>query len=182
MDALELLLSRRSIPKLSLPAPTGATLENIIQAGLRAPDHGNLTPWRFLIAEGEGLEKLSAVFEQGATLANLDEKAVQKAAKAPYRAPMVITIVAKVAEHPNVPYFEQYLSAGCAVQAMQMAAVAQGFQAFWRSGAMMYNANVKAKLGLGNEDAIVGFLYVGSATCTPLKVPERDSSQFVEYL
>ncbi|MGR5543123.1 nitroreductase family protein, partial [Vibrio campbellii] len=54
MDALELLLNRRSIAKLSAPAPEGVALENIIQAGLRAPDHGNLQPWRFVIAQGEG--------------------------------------------------------------------------------------------------------------------------------
>ena len=54
MDALELLLNRRSIAKLSAPAPTGQVLENILRAGLRAPDHANLTPWRFVVAEGRG--------------------------------------------------------------------------------------------------------------------------------
>ena len=52
MDALDLLLNRRSIAKLSDPAPEGVALENIIKAGLRAPDHGALTPWRFVIAHG----------------------------------------------------------------------------------------------------------------------------------
>ena len=51
MDALDLLLNRRSIAKLSAPAPEGKALENIIRAGLRAPDHAGLTPWRFVIAQ-----------------------------------------------------------------------------------------------------------------------------------
>lgn len=38
MDALELLLNRRSVAKLDAPAPEGKALENIIRAGLRAPD------------------------------------------------------------------------------------------------------------------------------------------------
>ncbi|MDF5479257.1 nitroreductase family protein, partial [Vibrio parahaemolyticus] len=54
MDALDLLLNRRSIAKLSAPAPEGKALENIIRAGLRAPDHAGLTPWRFVIAQGDG--------------------------------------------------------------------------------------------------------------------------------
>ena len=49
MDALELLLNRRSIAKLEAPAPSGDVLENIIQAGPRVLDHGNLTPWRLLL-------------------------------------------------------------------------------------------------------------------------------------
>lgn len=55
---------------------------------------------------------------------------------------MVITVIAKVTEHEKVPALEQYLSAGCAVQAMQMAAVAQGFQGFWRSGKWMFHQAV----------------------------------------
>ncbi|PIN64460.1 NAD(P)H nitroreductase, partial [Klebsiella pneumoniae] len=27
------------------PAPAGEQLENILRAGLRAPDHGTLQPW-----------------------------------------------------------------------------------------------------------------------------------------
>lgn len=37
MEALDLLLNRRSVGKLSAPAPEGKVLENIIRAGLRAP-------------------------------------------------------------------------------------------------------------------------------------------------
>ena len=66
MDALELLLNRRSIAKLSAPAPTGQVLENILRAGLRAPDHANLTPWRFVVAEGEGLNTLSSILVKAA--------------------------------------------------------------------------------------------------------------------
>ena len=58
MDALTLLLERTSTAQLQAPAPTGPELETILQAGLRAPDHGGLHPWLFLLAHGEGLERL----------------------------------------------------------------------------------------------------------------------------
>ncbi|NUA46181.1 putative NAD(P)H nitroreductase YdjA [Dickeya solani] len=54
MDALELLLNRRSASRLAAPAPAGDVLENILRAGLRAPDHGALQPWRFSIIQDEG--------------------------------------------------------------------------------------------------------------------------------
>ncbi|HAU27845.1 MAG TPA: nitroreductase, partial [Alteromonas australica] len=57
MDALSLLLNRSSQPRLGSPAPSGAALENIMQAALRAPDHACLTPWRFIVCQNKGLEK-----------------------------------------------------------------------------------------------------------------------------
>ncbi len=182
MDALELLLNRRSIAKLSGPAPEGKALENIIRAGLRAPDHAGLTPWRFVISQGSGLNKLSDILVKAAVEDKSDDAVIEKVKNAPFRAPMVITVIAKVTEHEKVPAFEQHLSAGCAVQAMQMAAVAQGFQAFWRSGKWMFHPTVHKAFGLEGEDEIVGFLYLGTPGCTPMKVPERDLSKFVEYL
>ena len=58
MDALELLLNRRSHKKLVAPAPQGEQLDNILQAALHAPDHGRLTPYRFVI-----IEKQKILFE-----------------------------------------------------------------------------------------------------------------------
>lgn len=182
MDALDLLLNRRSIAKLSEPAPEGVVLENIIRAGLRAPDHAGLTPWRFVIAQGEGLHKLSDILVRAAVAEKSEEAIVEKVKKAPYRAPMVITVIAKVTPHEKVPVIEQHLSAGCAVQAMQMAAVAQGFQGFWRSGKWMFNDEVRQAFQLQGQDEIVGFLYLGTAGCSAMKVPDRDLSRFVEYL
>ncbi|MFV0575696.1 MAG: NAD(P)H nitroreductase [Vibrio sp.] len=182
MDALELLLQRRSIPNLTEPAPEGKVLENIIKAGLRAPDHGNLTPWRFVIAQGEGLRKLSDILVHAAQSNECEDAVIDKLKKAPFRAPMVITVIAKVKPHEKVPAFEQYLSAGCAAQAMQMAAVAQGFQGFWRSGEWMFHPQVHQAFDLAGDDQIVGFLYLGTPNCTPMKVPERKISDFVRYL
>lgn len=182
MEALELLLNRRSIARLSAPAPEGEALENIIKAGLRAPDHAGLTPWKFVISQGEGLQKLSDILVNAAKSENKEDVIVEKLKNAPFRAPMVITVIAKVKEHAKVPALEQYLSAGCAVQAMQMAACAQGFQGYWRSGEWMFHPEVHKAFGLEGNDEIVGFLYLGTPGCTPMRVPERDLSQFVEYM
>ncbi|WP_305838789.1 NAD(P)H nitroreductase [Photobacterium leiognathi] len=182
MDALSLLLTRRSIPKLAAPAPSGDALENIFKAGLRAPDHGGLMPWRFIVSEGEGLQRLADILVSAAKADDLEDFVIEKASKAPFRAPMVITVVSKVTEGHKVPVIEQHLSAGCAVQAMQMAAVAQGFSGFWRTGSWAYHSVVREALGVQGEDMIVGFLYLGSVDCREAKLHERDLTKFVEYL
>lgn len=58
MDALEALINRTSCPKLEGPAPTADQLESMLQAAVRAPDHGALRPWRFILTEGEGLVRM----------------------------------------------------------------------------------------------------------------------------
>ena len=182
MDALELLVNRRSASRLAAPAPTGDALEAILRAGMRAPDHGTLQPWRFIIVENDGLDRFSAVLENAALVGELDEAAIEKAKKAPYRAPMIITVVAHCEEHPKVPRWEQVVSAGCAVMAMQMAAVAQGFNGIWRSGAWAENELVRQAFNCRPQDAIVGFLYLGtpqlkaSSTILP-----ADPAPFVSY-
>jgi nitroreductase len=58
MNAIEALLTRYSVGRLTTPAPTGEALDNIIKAGLHANDHKRLRPWKFLIIEGEARNKL----------------------------------------------------------------------------------------------------------------------------
>ncbi|MBC7004959.1 NAD(P)H nitroreductase [Photobacterium sp. BZF1] len=182
MDALTLLLNRRSLPKMVEPAPQGEALEAILRAGLRAPDHAGLTPWRFIVSQEDGRQKLADILVEAANSDGADDATIEKAGKSPFRAPMVITVVAKVSEHDKVPVIEQHLSAGCAVQAMQLAAVAQGYAGFWRTGKWAYHPVVRQALGVEGDDMIVGFLYLGTPGCRDAKAPQRDLTQFVEYL
>lgn len=132
--------------------------------------------------EGEGRERFSAVLEQGAVAAGGDEKAIEKARTAPFRAPLIITVVAKCEENHKVPVWEQEMSAGCTVMAMQMAAIAQGFNGIWRSGALTESPVVRAAFECRPQDKIVGFLYLGTPqlkASTTIGMP--DPTPFVRY-
>ncbi len=180
MDALELLVNRRSASRLAEPAPAGEQLENILRAGMRAPDHGTLQPWHFFVIEGEGRDRFSQLLEQGAIAAGQDEKGIEKARTAPFRAPMIITVVAKCEVGHKVPLWEQVLSAGCAVMAMQMAALAQGFNGIWRTGPLTDSPQVREAFACREQDKIVGFLYLGTPqlkASTTISVP--DTAPFV---
>ncbi|MGO1246112.1 MAG: NAD(P)H nitroreductase [Oceanisphaera sp.] len=181
MDALELLLNRHSNPRLIEPAPSAEQLDTVFKAGLRAPDHGALTPWEFVVFEGEQRQQLGDIFAQAAQANGKDAETIEKARNAPLRAPMVITVVAKVKEHNNVPRLEQEISAGCALMAMQMASLALGFNGIWRTGWFSFDRGVHQALSLAETDQIVGFLYLGTAQVEVRKLPERDPAQFVRY-
>jgi len=182
MDALELLVNRRSASRLTAPAPSGEALDAILRAGMRAPDHGALQPWRFIIVENEGQDRFSTLLEKAARDNGSDEKAIEKAKQAPYRAPMIITVVAHCEENPKVPQWEQVVSAGCAVMAMQMCAVTQGFNGIWRSGAWTEDESVRQAFHCRPQDAIVGFLYLGTPQLkASTTVLPADPTPFVSY-
>lgn len=182
LDALTLLTTRQSCPRLQAPAPDAAQLQTILEAAVRVPDHAALGPWEFIIATGEGLERLGAVFVEAAKAKGADEAFIAKAEGMPKRAPMVITVVAKTQEHPKVPVLEQQIAAGCALMAMQQAAFSLGLGGIWRTGDFAFDPQVHAGLGLGEQDQIVGFLYLGTPVVAAPTKASRDPAQFVRYL
>ncbi|HHW9302748.1 TPA: NAD(P)H nitroreductase, partial [Salmonella enterica] len=95
---------------------------------------------------------------------------------------LIITVVAKCEENDKVPLWEQEMSAGCAVMAMQMAAVAQGFGGIWRSGALTESAEVREAFDCRPQDKIVGFLYLGTPQLkASTTISLADPSAFVRY-
>lgn len=172
MQALDVLLNRVSVPRLGDPAPTAEQRELLFRAALRAPDHGQLRPWRFLTIEGDARIQLGELF--AASLLARDPQtipaALDKARGMPLRAPLLIVAIACLRESAKVPAEEQVLAAGCAVHGLLLAAHAQGIGAVWRTGEMAYQAQVMAGLGLQQGERIIGFIYLGSAL-GPLKTP-----------
>ncbi|HLN24312.1 MAG TPA: NAD(P)H nitroreductase [Patescibacteria group bacterium] len=181
--ALSLLLGRRSCHALSEPAPEGAALDRIFQAALRVPDFQRLRPFRFIVAVGEGRDRLGQMMQRAAVAADKPDDIVERAPRMPLRAPMVITVAATPKPSTVVPVFDQQLAAGCTVLAMQLAAQAQGFGGVWRSGWLMYDRGFHSDLGLAEGDQIVGFLYLGTPNHPPAASAKSDDpGDFVHWL
>lgn len=163
MELLSGIESRTSALKLGAPGPTREHIERIIRAGLRAPDHGRLRPWRFVVLEGAAREKLGdamasmllAKFPQ-ATQEQLDAER-----RKTMRAPTIIAVGAKITKG-KIPEIEQVGAVSAAAQNMFLAAHALGYGAMWKTGAAAYDASVKAMFGLAPEDHIMAFLYLGT--------------------
>lgn len=183
MEALENLMSRRSPAKLAEPAPSAEALSRAMAAAVRAPDHGKLKPWRFIIIEGDARKAFGDVMarclKRQQPDAN-DEMLTREREKA-FRAPAIVVAVARIhPQHPKIPEVEQLLSAGAAAQNFWLALHAQGFGAMWKTGAPAYDAQVKHELGLAETDQIVGFLYVGSIAAPAIETKRPEPDGFVE--
>lgn len=170
MDAIDALQQRTASPRLVEPAPSDKELEAIYKAGLRAPDHGMLRPWRFLVVKGEARERLGEVFVENLHPESEEQK--NKLLNAPLRAPLIIIAVTEVQDHPKIPPIEQITATAAAIQNMSVAIHALGFSSIWRTGKAAFDSGVKKALGFSAKDEIVGLLYVGTPT-VKREVPEN---------
>jgi nitroreductase len=98
--------------------------------------------------------------------------------KKPLRAPLMLAVCAVVDTASRIPAIEQILSAGAAAQNIMVAAHALRYGCFWRTGEPAYDPVVKAALGLREQDAIVGFLYLGTHAAPPPPPPPLDAQAF----
>jgi len=180
-DILQFLQHRNSAPKLAAPAPSAAQMQEIFRAAMRAPDHAWIRPWRFIIIEGERRLAFGEVLKETllARTPDADETACNRARNAPLRAPLLVAVVVKLTEHPKVPFAEQRFSAACAAHAILLAVEALGFGGMWRTGAAAFDRNVMEKLGLADNEEVIGFVYVGTRDGNPKNVPTLNAADFV---
>jgi nitroreductase len=164
MDALTAIETRVSANKLGDPGPTPDQIETILHMAARAPDHGRLSPWRFVVIEGESRHILGKAMADIARRNKPDatEADLERETGKAMRAPTIIAVAARTANPERIPEIEQIVAVGAAVQNMFLTAHALGLGAMWKTGAAAYDGGVKSTLGLLQTDHIVGFLYLGA--------------------
>lgn len=181
MDTIQALQERVSIGVLGAPGPSREDIDTLLKAAVRAPDHGVLRPWRFLILEGEQLHQLGEVFVQAALQNNPDAtpEEQEKARTRPLRAPCMIVVVSDNTLNHKIPVLDQVLAAGAAAQNILVAAHALGIGAMWRTGAMATHPYVKQQLGFEDKDDIVGFIYLGTPAGSIKNVPPTNPQDYI---
>ena len=171
----DLLSARRSVPARLLfdPGPDADQLHQLLTWAVRVPDHGRLTPWRFLCIRGEDRQRLGERLairarerDPGASEASVEKDRCRFA-----HAPLILTVIARTQPEHKVPEQEQLLSGGSVCFALLLGAQALGFGAQWLTGWPAYDPEVARWLGLGEHERILGFIHIGTATKV---VPERE--------
>lgn len=181
MDALEAIRSRRSIARLEEPAPGDAELRVILEAAACAPDHGKLRPFRFTVLREAGAGAFGSVLEDayrtraGTRGAEVVAARAEKERTKLGRAPLVVVVSAvRSAAASAIPWTEQLAACAAACQNALVAATALGYGSMWRTGEPCYDDRGKAALGLSPDDAVVGFLYLGTVPGGTRPRPERE--------
>ena len=163
-DAMDLLLTRRSgsAKAMKAPGPSKSQIDDILRAGARAPDHGKLFPWRFIVFEGKGRERFGEILAGVMEAEGERTKQVEEERGRLLRAPLVIGVISSAREQHKVPVWEQELSAGAVCQNILIAATTLGFVGNWLTEWYAYHPAVKEKMGLKPGERVAGFIYIGT--------------------
>jgi len=174
------LLTRRSVsPKrLCGPGPTPDELGLMVDAALRAPDHGGLLPWRLIDFPSNEREALAQLFE--------DEKRRRDPVATPddfvrarehaTHAPVVWAFIARPQRNVLVPMHEQWLGAGAALGQLLLAAHALGYGAIVLSGERCQDQPLRQALGLEPYETLAGFISIGAIAKVPPAAGRRNRS------
>jgi len=152
-------------------------LAALIRLAARVPDHGKLSPWRFVVLEGgpkarfvERLRELAAGQEQ-------PEKA--EAVLAKIAAPPTTVAVISSPVEVKIPLWEQQMSAGAVCMTMLIAAQAMGFGANWITDWYAFDHEALSLLGVRAGERVAGFVHIGRASEPPLERVRPDLSAIV---
>lgn len=166
-DALRFLARRRSASAMTLtgPGPNETELADLLRLATRVPDHGKLSPWRFVILRGEAKD----VFAERIT-ALADSQANPVKAKAALRKltrpPVCVAVISRYIAG-EIPEWEQRQSASAVCMQMLLAAAAMGWGANWITDWYSYDPRALDILGVGENEKVAGYLYLGTATEAP---------------
>ena len=169
MDIISAIKNRQSVKAalLAEPAPSDDELRDLLEAGMSAPDHGAIRPWRFKVIRGDDRERLADLMEAALKVKepDADADAIAAIRSKPMRSPLIVAICAVITEnHPKVPPVEQVVATACATQNILQAIDASPFGGVLLTGWAAQHEVVKEGLGLAPKDEIIGFLYMGTPT------------------
>ena len=187
-SVIPFLLKRRSVvAKKMLPdAPTEEDLQNIINCGLRVPDHSNVQPWKIVVIKGEARKKFDEQIILKAALVKTDEPLsdVQRELESNrmQRSGVVVTVICSMVVPHKIPVWEQQLSAGAVCAHILIAAQSLDYAAQWLTEWPAYDPNVISALGGNPEtDRIAGFIHIGKKQQQPDERKRPDPAEKVSH-
>ncbi|MFD6700900.1 MULTISPECIES: nitroreductase family protein [unclassified Microbacterium] len=162
MSALEAVSRRQSWSKVTPEAPTREQLLPLIAAAGRVADHSSLRPWRLIELRGEDRERLGAAIAE--------ETGDSSPSTKPLRASLLIAVVASYRRSDKVPRWEQEAVASGVAHVLSLLLDEAGWGVIWRTGGYTRTPAVARAHGLGPDEELLGWLYVGGK---PGKEPGR---------
>jgi nitroreductase len=166
----DLIKSRRTIypENYSTRKVHKEQIENILNNGQWAPNHGNTQPWKFIVFQENARQRLADTL--GEMYLKLTPKEMQKDHKLakmitrPLQSTVVIAVCLNREEDSKIAEIEEIEAVACAVQNMHLTATAYGLGAFWSTPKIIYTEEFTAFLNLKSPQKWLGLFYIGYPT------------------
>jgi nitroreductase len=150
---------------LQVPGPNGAEMDAILEAGAAAPDHGKIVPFRFVVVPDSMRQAFinASLAAFKAAVPDADEAGLKKARGKAEQPPAIVALIARVDDkHPKIVASDQWLTVGCALQNLWLAAESLGFACGVSSGRLMDTDIMRKAFGLGENEALVSVVSIGT--------------------
>ncbi|MFV0245395.1 MAG: nitroreductase family protein [Qingshengfaniella sp.] len=183
--ALDFLLTRRSRPAktLTAPWPTRTDLDPILTAAARSPDHGMLTPWRFIILTGPATDRMATTISARAEALKLDPATAGKGIAQFAQSGCCVVAVESPKPSPKIPALEQTYSTGAVCLSLLNAALAAGWGANWLTGWIATDRPfLEDSLHLSPGERVAGFIHIGTEGVAPSERPRPDLAQITTWI
>ncbi|QDZ14751.1 nitroreductase family protein [Humibacter ginsenosidimutans] len=152
-SARDALAARRSRSKVTDAAPSHEEILAAAAVAGRVADHSSLHPWRLIELRGEARARLGEAIARA--------EASDSPSTKPLRAPLLIAIVAARKPSTKVPHWEQDAVASGVAHMLSLLLDEAGWGVMWRTGHYTRSESVAAMHGLGDDERLLGWLYVG---------------------
>ncbi len=164
MSIRDAVARRRSYSSVTADAPTHEELLPLVAAAASVADHASLKPWRLIELRGEARRRLGEALVEASGLtgdAVLHHHAAAKLASKPFRASLLIAVVASRKPSFKVPDWEQDAVAAGVAHVLSLLLNEAGWGVMWRTGGHVRHPAVKRMHGLADNEELLGWLYVG---------------------
>ena len=145
------------------PGPTDSELAEIIAIAARTPDHGKLSPWRFVTIGKGQRDAFAALLRRALEAEEPDAPPARfdKAEEFARSGEVVVVLVSAAVPDHKIPVWEQELSCGAAGMNLLLGAHALGYVGGWVTGWQAYSPIVRDAFCEPGE-RIAGFIFIGS--------------------
>lgn len=128
-----------------------------------APTHGFTEPWRFTVYEtpAEFCLAHANLYKDNTPANEFAEGVYNNLRTQGDKASHIIVATMKRGNLPKIPAFEEEAAVSCAIQNILLGATALNMASFWSTGGMALKPAMKEFLALGDEDQVMGILYLG---------------------
>ncbi len=169
--------------KVGAQVPDRADIEQLLELAVRAPNHHLTEPWRFYVLAGAERSRLANAIAQTA----IDDGAEPEAAKADAakkveRAPVIVVFTMVASENEEAVASEDFASVAMAIENFLIGAHANGLGAMLRTGPAAYHPAIRDRLGLGEDEEVVGFVYLGHPEGSRAPTPRRPAAELTTWL
>ena len=166
------------------PGPSDEQLSEFLVIAARVPDHRKLTPWRFVVFKDEARADFGKHIGKAFKKANPDmpQDRVEFEEQRFMRAPLVAGVISTPVEcKRKTPRWEQQLSSAIVCYNLMLAAQAAGFGAQWLTEWYAYDKDIHAVLGMGDDDQVAGFVYIGTPAAPSTERVRPNLTEKVSY-